>query len=367
MSNYGRHNYDEDYDLNAYKKNKKSKRRKKVSAAKIVLIVACSLVVLLAGVLGGGYFYLQSMLNRVDRVEIDSTVSITSEAQKKYADYTNIALLGIDTRKNNDEGRSDAIIILTLDSVHNKIKMTSIARDTYVEIMRKNGKIRKDKITHAYMYGKAAMSVDTINRNFDMNISDFVSINFYGFAEVIDEIGGVWIDVSKSEMKVMNNKYIPYINSECGIKTKKVEKPGYQLLTGGQALAYSRDRYTGSDVERGSRQREVLAAMFDQVKNRNLSELVGLITTVLDNTTTSLTNKEMTDIAMWALAEKPTIENLGLPDESCNAYGKTLNGTWYYMYDLDVATKKIHDFILETGDYVDPKSVAPTSSQVSSS
>ncbi len=359
MSELNRLNHD-DYDLNSYKKNKKSKGKK--NGLKILLIVLCSVVIVACAVFGGGYLYINSMLNRVERVEIDDSVSVASEAQKKYENYINIALLGIDTRKNNDEGRSDAIIILTLDSVHNKIKMTSIARDTYVEIVRNNGKTHKDKITHAYMYGKAAMSVDTINRNFEMNITDFVSINFYGFAEVINKIGGVWIDVSESERKVMNNKYIPYINSECGIKCQKVSKAGYQLLDGGQALAYSRDRYTGSDVERGSRQREVLAAMFDQVKHCKVGELADLCATVLDNTKTSLTNKEMIDMGMWALTEKPTIENLGLPDADSKAYGKTINGTWYYLYDLDVASKKIHDFILETGDYIDPKSVAPTSS-----
>lgn len=364
MSNFNRRNNSEDYDLNSYKKKSKSKhkhmRKKKVSASKVILIVACSLIIVLVSIGVGGYAYLHSMLNRVDREDIGLNVSIDSEIQEKYEDYTNIALLGIDSRRNDDEGRSDAIIILTIDKKHNKIKMTSIARDTYVEIARKN-KTQKDKITHAYMYGKAPLAVDTLNRNFELNIADFASINFYGFVDIIDEIGGVWVDVSSAERSVMNNKNIPNLRKETGIKCNKVEKTGYQLLSGAQALVYSRDRDTGSDVERGDRQREVLAAMFEQVKNLSLGELVSLCGTVLDNCATSLSNNEMIEIAQWAITEKPTIENLGLPDESCKAYGKTINGIWYYVYDIDFAAKKIQDFILETGDYVDP-----TASTVSS-
>ncbi len=346
----------ENYDLNQYrKKSNQRRRKKKVSVAKIILIVACSLIILMIGLGVGGYAYLHSMLNRVDRDNSGMDVSVDAEVQKTFEDYKNIALLGIDTRENDDEGRSDAIIILTLDSVHDKIKMTSIARDTYVEIMRENGKIKKDKITHAYMYGKAPMAVDTLNRNFELNITDYVSINFYGFVEIIDEIGGVWVDVSSAERRVMN-KNIATMRKETKIKCENVTKSGYQLLSGAQALVYSRDRDTGSDIERGGRQREVLAAMFDQVKNKSLTELVSICGTILDNCTTSMTNGEMIDIGQWALRSKPTIENLGLPDESCKASGKTIGGIWYFVYDIDFAAKKIHDFILETGDYVDPAS-----------
>ena len=351
-------NYDEDYDLNSYKKKSKKpkKRKRKVSISKIILTVACSLIALMIAIGVGGYIYLHAMLNRVDREDTDLNVSVNAEAQKKYEDYINIALLGIDSRRNDDEGRSDAIIVLTIDKVHDKIKLTSIARDTYVEIVR-NGKARKDKITHAYMYGKAPLAVDTLNRNFELNITDYASINFFGFAEIIDEIGGVWVDVNASERRVMNNKNIPNLRKETGIKCDLVKKTGYQLLSGPQALVYARDRDTGDDVERGSRQREVLAAMFEQVKNLSLGELIDLCGTVLDNCSTSMTNKEMIDIAKWAISAKPTIENLGLPDESCKAYGKTINGTWYYVYDIEFAAKKIHDFILETEE---------TSSKVSS-
>ncbi len=357
-----------EFDINniSNQQNKKPKRKKLNVAAKIAIAVVCVLLAILIALPIGSYIYVQSMLNKVERVEIDNQVSITSEAKAKYKDYINIALLGIDNRADTyDDGRSDAIIILTLDSVHNKIKMTSIARDSYVEIP---GRKYKEKITHAYMYGKnpadrAAKAIDAINHNFDMDISDAVVVNFYDFAKIIDVIGGVWIDVSEAERKVLNKTHRNYINKQ-GLQCDYVEKAGYQLLSGGQALAYSRDRKTGSgDLDRNSRQREVIVAMYDQVKNMKATEIPKLISVILENCTTSLSNKDMLDMAFWAATEKPSIENLGLPDKDCKPKGTMINGRWYYVYDLDIATKKIHDFITE------PKSVSsePTSSNAPSS
>ncbi len=363
MQRNNRSYYSDNCDLNSFSKKQKSKKQRHKrgpSAGKIVLTIVCAVLVILLALPFGVHLYIQNLFGKLDRVKVEDKIEIQSQAQTKYKDYVNIALLGIDTRGEGfNEGRSDAIIILTLDMVHDKIKLTSIARDSYVEI---KGKKNKDKITHAYMYGKdpdsrAALAVDTINRNYDMNIKDVVTMNFYGFAEIIDSIGGVWVDVSNAERKVMNKTYIPYIKKQ-GIKCDYVKKTGYQLLSGGQALAYSRDRYTGSDKERGDRQREVLTAMYEQVKSVRISEMPKLISTILENCSTSMTNSQMFEIATWAVKNKPTVENLGLPDEDCKARGATINGTWYFVYDLDIATKKIHDFITETGDYVAPSSVA---------
>lgn len=347
------------FGFNRNRKDGEQRDRKKASVGKIILIIVCSLLILLIGLGVSGYIYLHSMLNRIDREDQNMNVSVDASAQKTYEDYRSIALFGTDSRQDDDEGRSDAIIILTLDSVHKKIKLTSVARDTYAEVMQKNGKVRFDKINHAYMYGKAPYAVDALNRNFDLNITDYVSINFFGFVEIIDEIGGVWVDVSPAERRTMN-KNIASMGAETRIKCDPVAKAGYQLLTGGQALVYSRDRTTGSDIERTGRQREVLAAMFDQVKNLSFTKLVSLCGKIFDKCKTSMTNSEMIDIAQWALLTKPTIENLGLPDESCKARGKTIGGIWYFVYDLDFAAKKIQDFILE------PTEEDPLSSVVSS-
>ncbi len=339
------------YDLNSYGKNKNIKKRKKNNKNKtlrVSLIVLCSVLALILALFGGAWIYINQILNNAQRDNTDYSgiVDVDPEAAIKFEDYTNIALFGLDSRYDDDEGRSDAIIVLTVDRVHKKLKLTSIARDSLVAIDGHG----KEKITHAWMYGKAKLALDTINQNFKMDITEYVSMNFYQFAEVIDYIGGVYIDVNSSERRVMNNEYIPYIQ-KMGIKCEKVKSTGYQLLTGGQALAYSRDRYTGSDLERAARQREVLMAMFEQVKDLELTKLPELASMVLKECMTTLSNKEMIDIASWTLANNPSFEQLSLPDESCNAKGQTVNTYWVWVYDIGFASNRLHDFILEQGEF----------------
>ncbi len=355
---------DEQFDLNSYSKNRKIKKRKsgEKKGLKVFLIVLCSVLAVLIAVGGCAWIYINSILNNAqyDDTDYSNIIDVNSESAEKFADYTNIALFGLDTRSDDDEGRSDAMIILTIDRVHNKIKLTSLARDSFVEIRNsldknedgtyKDSRVKKEKLTHAWMYGKAALALDTINRNYKMDVTEYVSMNFYQFSEVIDYIGGVYVDVSKAEMSVMNRDYIPYLQ-KMGIKCEKVKKAGYQLLSGGQALAYSRDRYTGTDEERTARQREVLMAMFDRVKELEITKLPELAAMVLKECTTTLSSGEMIDIATWTLTSKPTFEQLSLPDDSCKAVGKTINTYWVWVYDLNYAANRLHDFILEEGDF----------------
>lgn len=121
----------------------------------------------------------------------------------------NIALFGLDTRQNNDVGRSDAVIILSIDQVHNKIKMTSLARDSFVKIEGHG----YSKLTHAWAFGKANLAVKTLNQNYGMNITDYAYINFYEFAKLIDYIGGVDVELNAGELDILNNYYAPELNS----------------------------------------------------------------------------------------------------------------------------------------------------------
>ncbi len=362
-------------------KGKHSVQKKK--GKRTAIIVTVSIVTVLALLVSGVLYYYNSLLNNVTRGEFnEGNVDANSEVFNE--DIKNIALFGLDTRSDKMTGRADAIMILTIDKKHNKIKMTSIARDTYVEIEKADGKTVEDKLTHSYFFpemypaiwkkalkdGKSAptgaeVAVKTINQNFNMNITDYATINFFGIVDIIDYIGGITLDIDKAEKDVMNTEYVPHLN-DLGLKCEKITKTGEQHVTGAQALAYARNRYTGGDTARGSRQREVLIACYNKVKTMGLTKFPKLIELALKDCETSLTNGEITSIATWAMLNSPAIENLGLPDDDCNA--KTgedayINDVWYYIYDLDIATKKIHDFINEEGSYVDPN--APTESNAS--
>ncbi len=295
-------------------------------------------------------------LGKINRNDLDKeSLGISEEAESLYDDkgVVNIMLFGVDSRSMSEESRSDAMIILTIDKTNKKIKMTSIARDTYVPIEGYGN----DKLTHAFVYGwhnesditgGAALALKTVNNAFNLNITDYVAANFWGLATIIDFVGGVDIDVDSSEMYNINTKYIPYMQ-QIGINCDYVSGTGVQHLTGGQAGAYCRLRFD-SDVMRGERQREVLMAMYDNIKTLSVSKYPELVSLILKECSTSLSNSELTSLGMWAVANMGSIqfETLGLPTDDLNAYGQMVNGVWYYMYDLDAAAKKIEGFILET-------------------
>ena len=178
----------------------------------------------------------------------------------------------------------------------------------------------------------------------------------------IDYVGGVEIDVDSSEMAVMNNKYAKELN-KIGIPCEKVKKTGKQLLTGAQALAYSRNRYSaGGDVDRGNRQKEVLMAAYDKIMDSNVFKLSNAVGMLLKNCETSFTNGELVNLGKWALKNSPKIESKSFPDKACNAKGQTINGAWQYVYDLDIASTRLHDFIKEEGTYLEEKETSEAAS-----
>ena len=335
---------------------KSYKSRRIRIARRIVLSCLCFVLVLTVSIGAFGYYYFNYMLGLIGRDENFNSlnsddIGISSDTHTDDS-IINIALFGTDSRQNNDNGRADAQLILTIDKKHNKIKLTSIARDTKVKV---DG-YGYQKITNAWRFGAmsknknvtaSSLAVKTINQNFNVDIMDYVEVNFFQFADIIDYLGGVELDVDASEKKVMNNTYISYIN-DMGIKCKPITKTGLQLLSGGQALAYARNRYSGSgDIARGGRQREVLIAIYEKFKDTSITKYPSIISMVLPNCITSLTNDEILDLAVWAATNKPTIEQLSLPTDDLKAYGQTVNGAWHFVYDLDKASTILHNFIYE--------------------
>ncbi len=322
------------------KKGRKLSKKKKWLIGILASVGAVLLALVIVVVTWGS-----SLLGNIHRESALSEGEIAVNSDLPHTDKVqNIALFGLDTRQDNESGRSDAIIILTIDRVHNKIKLTSIARDSLVAIDGRG----QSKITHAFGWGGAKLAVKTINQNFGMNITDYAYVNFFEFAEVIDHIGGVMIDVNASELKVMNDYYGPKMR-KMGMDYRNVAGTGYQRLNGPQALAYSRNRYTGSDIDRGNRQKEVLEAMFTQVKETPLTKFPSLISQVLGMCHTTLTNEEMFSMAQWAVGSTPTFEQFNIPSAECNAKGGNAGDGhgWVWRYDMELATQVLHGYIYE--------------------
>lgn len=325
---------------------KKKKRRKKHTFLKFA-----SIILVLTIVIGTVFYaYGYSIIDKIERTPLDtSDLGIETSV---YSEVKNIALLGLDTRSDDKTGRSDANVILTIDKANKKIKLTTIARDSYVSV---DGH-KKDKLTHAYAYGKSQLSVKTLNQNFSLEITDYVTMNFFELARIIDYMGGVTVDVSDAEFEELNSYVIP--TTDFGdIPCEYLTAPGIQKLGGAQAVCYARIRHTDGDIERGNRQKEVLTAMFAAAKEMNILKLPKLAEMVLSECETSLETDDIIALGMWAVLSSPEFEQLSIPNDNVPASGKTIGGVWYYVYDTQKATEEIKDFIFEE-NYYSPEEVA---------
>lgn len=321
---------------------KPEKKKKKKSKLKRVLL-AITMVVLFG--VGLGCFYVTYLLNQVNRAEIDDSnenLGIDSTVPKSK-EVVNIALFGIDSRSDQNIGLSDAIMIASIDSKHNKVKITSIMRDSQVEI---DGYGQR-KINSAYNHGGAELAIKTLNRNFKLNITDYVTVNFYQLANVIDILGGIEVDVTEGVRKNAN-KYIREVALVKGAEPQLIEKAGYQKLTGSQAVGYARVRYVGNaDFQRTERQREVMQKLFEKVLATNPIKYPDLLNRLLPMVETSLNNSEILSIGTGLLlGGKPEFVQARFPED-----GKFTSNGSNLVYDLDAAAEKLHAFIYDDIDF----------------
>lgn len=306
---------------------------------KTILIYLLVIVLILCGCAFGAYKYFFGNLTHDESFDTAVDDAVNRLAVSSYdttlenANIKNIAIFGIDSKDSN-KGRSDATMILSIDYEHNKIKLCSIARDTLVYIPNKDV---YEKFTHAYAYGGAELAVKTLNVNFNLNITDYVAVNFSEMADIVDMLGGVQVDLTQGE--------IGYMGSD-----GKSLSPGSSVtLNGAQAVTYSRIRHLDNDNMRASRQREVLSSIFSKARNMSTTQYPGLIRQGLGMCTTSLTYSEILEYAQILLKDDLTLEQNALPGDNVDAWGGIMpsSGAWCYIYDLHDASDKLFTFIYE--------------------
>jgi len=279
------------------------------------------------------------------RYNIPSDENVVSlEASQKEAEnkVTNIALFGIDTgREKNEAAHSDAIMVLSIDKVHKKIKLTSFMRDTYVDIEGH----KKNKLNAAYALGGPELAVKTLNQNFSMDITDYAVIDFVGLSSIIDTMGGVEVEVKEKEIKEIN-KYMKEVADIKKEKATPVKNAGLQLLNGNQATAYARIRKVGEgDFDRAERQKNVLSALFKKLEDQDLTKYPGIVATLLPYVKTSLSAEKIITTGMDVLTQK--IGNLDWYRFPLYGYckGEIIQGVWYLTTDIALTSDHIHQFI----------------------
>ena len=279
------------------KMNKREEQKKKILL--VVLEIICVLILL-------AILYVWSFIGKIDfnpfdrdNAGINSDLSMESILQQEG--YTNIAIFGLDNRSggNYDSGNSDVIMIASIDNKTKDVKLVSVFRDTYLNV----GDGKYNKANYAFARGGAERAVQMLNTNLDLTITEYVCVDWVALIETIDALGGVEIELTDAEVKYIN-KYVTDMHGEIGSDLDLISGSGTQTLSGVQATAYARIRYTaGSDFKRASRQRIVLEAMLNKAKQSDLGTLLDICNLVFDDISTSLELGEIlalaTDVAKY--------------------------------------------------------------------
>lgn len=305
----------------------------------VVLIVILAIIIVFSGVLVGLYI---SKMNKLDFVDIsEKDIEISEGIDEKLSKYRNIVLFGVDNTNGGYTGRSDNIIILSLNEETNEVKMVSLYRDTYVKVEGHG----YTKINHAYAYGGPELAMSTINKNLDLNIREFVTVNFKVVEDVVNAVGGIKINVTSSEATQITG----------------ISGAGTYTLNGSQALEYSRIRKTDSDYQRTERMRTVLTAVFNKIKGMSVTKLNKLVDTILPKVRTNIKMTEITEI----LTKLPSIKigtSIGWPYETS---GRTIEELWYAVpKTLETSVVRLHKELFNQEDYEVTNTVKNISSTI---
>ena len=356
----GKHSSEEDIPK-ALRKDKGSKKsKKKGKGLKVFGTTVLILLVIFVAIIGAIYWYINDKLGKMQQIDINQDeLGISKEVSENLSGYRNIAIFGVDSRDDNLDkvNRSDCIIIASLNNSTKEVKLVSVYRDTFVQIEGHG----LDKITHAYSYGSAPLALNTLNTNLDLNIQEFVTVNFDSVAEAVDQLGGVTINIeSQDELKYLNS-YIDETARVTGKSAEKVKSTGNQTLNGVQAVAYSRIRYTsGGDYKRTERMRTVIEAMVNKLKTKSIGEINSFLDAILPKVYTNIRSSDIFAL-LPSLASFKITESIGWPYET---KGITLDRWYGVPVTLESNVKKLHEDMFGDANYTPSAAVQEISDKI---
>lgn len=323
---------------------RRKKRRKRI----IVLILELIILAVL-GVVAYGMFKLDKLdFNILDKSRLD--------VYKDTGPYTNIALFGLDSRNGELEGgvQSDTIMIASINNETSDVKLVSVYRDTLLQ--QADGTY--EKANSAYNTGGVEDAISLLNRNFDLDIQNYVSVNFNALVDVIDLLGGLEIDMTAEEAFWCNGYAFETAQVTGKEMTQIKEEAGTQLLDGVHAVGYARIRYTdGNDFKRTERQRIVLEKVMEKAKEASFSTLNKIVDEVFPQISTSFSSADLLGFAANALNYN-IVDTSGFPfDVTTSENVRNHSGSYVVPIDFSSNVSRLHEFLFGEEDYTPSETV----------
>ncbi|EHK2363074.1 TPA: LCP family protein [Clostridium perfringens] len=318
---------------------------------KITIFSLLAILILIASVVG---FFVFRFYNHSYEGNTDPAKVNTVDEDIKFKEVpgiTNILLLSSDARPGEDVSRSDSIMILTIDNINKKLKVTSLMRDMLVKIDGHG----EEKLNHAFAYGGPTKTIETIQNNFGIKLNNYVIVDFSAFVKVIDAINGIEVTVKDYELDELNK----YILDGGGSEEDLLPSPGTYNLNGYQALSYARIRKVGNgEYERTERQRAVLQIALEKVKDMSTVKLVSLLNELFPYVKTNISLGNAMDYGFTALnvGKKCNfeIEQFRVPLDSISKGGIINNKGWVFVIDKVETSKALQEFIFNDNKNYEP-------------
>ncbi len=333
------------------------KRRRKRKIILLVIEVFVLLIVL-------GALYIWQALNKIEKAPDTSKLEpgdlsinedeIPEETMEILKGYEDVAIFGVDNYFNGhaDSGNSDVIMIASINNDTKEVRLVSVYRDTFLDtdIMRETSP-NFHKSNRAFALGGAEQSIRMLNASLDLDIEDFVTVDFKAVTDVVNMLGGVEIDVDSAELKYINH-HIDTTARATGDQAVHLTTTGLQTLNGTQATAYARIRSTaGSDFARAERQREVINEIVKKAKKADIITINNIINTVFPEIHTSYTNADLIRLAA-SMFSYELAESTGFP---FSKYPMSLGGSKgdvVICADLENNVRALHRYLYDDTAYV---------------
>ncbi len=342
----------------------KKKKKKKMKVWQKALLFFAEIVVLFVVIVA---WYIVDKFGKleiqeIDREAIDLVIAPEVKANETLKGYTNYLLLGTDARDNSleamsrtGEGNTDAIIIASLNNDTKEVKLVSVYRDTLLMVPA-SGKFNDTyrKATEAFFYSGVEAAISMINLNLDLNITDYVMVNFEALIRIVDAMGGVDLEITEEELYWLN-EYLRDTGLNTGRTYTTVPHSGMVHLDGIQATAYCRIRYADGtlDYGRAERQRKIISLIFEKAKNMNITQLTNAINGVLDNVVTSVPAAEILSLVP-SVFEFSLVDQTGFPFEKFGSMKKVPEldiADPVFAMTLESNVSELHKYLFDVNDY----------------